>query len=127
MFHNHDVELRRAPTAHVRGRRSSRSPELRLELDLGWAWVAGESPAELLETFAGRVPLVHVKDHVRTAGGAPDCPVGEGEVGYDAVVPVALATGVRWLVVEQDEAGNDPLDAVARSLTALRAILARTA
>lgn len=127
VFHNHDVELRRAADGARPWEEIVALPELRLELDLGWAWVAGESPAELLETFAGRVPLVHVKDHVRTAGGAPDCPVGEGEVGYDAVVPVALATGVRWLVVEQDEAGNDPLDAVARSLTALRAILARTA
>jgi sugar phosphate isomerase/epimerase len=70
------------------------------------------------------VPLVHVKDHVRTATGAPDCPVGDGEVGYDLVLPAVVEAGVEWLVLEQDEPGDDPLGAVRRSLEATRALLA---
>ena len=50
-------------------------------------------------------------------------PVGEGLVGYDEVVPSALAAGAEWLVVEQDDAGDDPFEAAARSLRNLRGMI----
>lgn len=120
IFHNHATELRRDDDGHRPWEALLALDELAFELDLGWAWVAGESPADLLRGLAGRVPLVHVKDHLHDESGMPDCPVGDGEVGYEAVVPLAAACGVRWLVVEQDEPGDDPLAAAARSLAAVQ-------
>ena len=55
---------------------------------------------------------MHVKDFAsrdRTAF----CPVGDGVVGYDRVVPAAVRAGVEWLIVEQDETDGDALAAVA--------------
>lgn len=122
LFHNHWWEFER-----VEGTRRWDAivdvAGLDLELDLGWAWVSGEDPVLLLRTHAGRVPLVHVKDHVRRDGATPDCPVGDGDVGYERMIPVALESGVEWLIVEQDEPGDDPLEAITRSLRAVRAIL----
>lgn len=123
VFHNHAREFER----DAEGRRIWDGvlaiDGLELELDLGWAWVAGEDPAALLTELRGRVPLVHVKDHVRTAAGAPDCPVGEGEIDYERLIPTALEAGVEWLVIEQDEPGAEPLDAIARSLRGVNARL----
>lgn len=123
VFHNHDAELRRGSDGFRVWDEIVAIPGLALEIDLGWAWVAGEDPIALVRSLPGRVPLVHVKDHVRTATGARDCPVGDGEVGYEAVLPAVVEAGVEWLVLEQDEPGADPLGAVRRSLEATRALL----
>jgi sugar phosphate isomerase/epimerase len=120
-FHNHERELRAGADGARLWEHIVALPELDLELDLGWAWVAGASPAELLLEHAARVPLVHVKDHL--ADGV-DCVVGEGLVGYDGLLPLAARLGVDWIVVEQDEPGADPLTAAGRSLVATRRLLA---
>jgi sugar phosphate isomerase/epimerase len=96
------------------------APELLwLELDLGWAWEAGVDPVELLERLAGRCPLVHAKD-LRSRGSRDYCPVGDGAVGYDRILPAAVAAGAEWLIVEQDEIDGPPFDAVERSLDFVR-------
>jgi sugar phosphate isomerase/epimerase len=95
------------------------SEQLWLELDLGWAWEAGVDPVELLGRLAGRCPLVHAKD-LRSRGSREYCPVGDGAVGYDRVLPAAIAAGVEWLIVEQDEIEGPPFDAVERSLEFVR-------
>jgi len=95
-------------------------PELLwLELDLGWAWEAEADPVALLGRAAGRCPLVHVKD-LRSRGSREHCPVGDGAVGYERVLPAALEAGVEWLIVEQDEVDGPPFEAVERSLQAVR-------
>jgi len=93
--------------------------QLWLELDLGWAWEAGVDPVELLGRLAGRCPLVHAKD-LRSRGSREYCPVGDGAVGYDRVLPAAVAAGVEWLIVEQDEIDGPPFGAVERSLEFVR-------
>jgi sugar phosphate isomerase/epimerase len=52
-----------------------------------------------------------------------DCPVGDGEVGYEHVLPVALRAGAEWLVVEQDNPDAPALAAVERSYSAVQRIL----
>ena len=123
-FHNHWGEL-----APLEGGETfldlllGRSAELWLELDLGWAWEAGADPVAWLERARGRSPLVHVKDF-RGRGTATYCPVGDGEVGYDRVLPAAVETGVEWLLVEQDETDGPALAAAERSLAYVRRALA---
>lgn len=100
-------------------------PELLwLELDLGWVWQAGADPYAELQRTAGRCPLVHVKDYASREG-RDDVPAGEGVVGYERVLPAAVAAGAEWLVVEEDEVEGDPFDATERSLRGVRRILGR--
>jgi sugar phosphate isomerase/epimerase len=125
-FHNHGAELR--PVADGAGtfldRLRELPPELLwLELDLGWVWHGGGDPVSELAKTSGRCPLVHVKDFV-SRDGREDVPVGDGAVGYERVLPAALRAGVEWLVVEEDEVEGPPFEAVARSLEAVRRLLA---
>jgi sugar phosphate isomerase/epimerase len=121
-FHNHAAELAALPSG--RTFLEELPQELFLELDLGWAWYAGTDVTALLRAYAGRCPLVHVKDFRSRETPPPYCPVGDGAVGYDTVAPAAVAAGVEWLLVEQDESDGPALEAAARSLSALRGMLA---
>jgi sugar phosphate isomerase/epimerase len=90
-----------------------------LELDLGWAWYAGASPVDLLAWAHGRTPLVHLKD-LRARDTREFVPVGEGGVGYGAVIPRVAELGVEWGIVEQDELDRPLAEALARSLETVR-------
>jgi sugar phosphate isomerase/epimerase len=120
-FHNHWSELR--PLADgatfLDLLRELPAELLWLELDLGWVWHAGADPVAELERTDGRCPLVHVKDYASREG-RDDVPVGDGIVGYERVLPAALKAGAEWLVVEEDDVGDDPFTAVERSLQAVR-------
>jgi sugar phosphate isomerase/epimerase len=120
-FHNHDGELR---TLEHGRRLFDDLLELPIffELDLGWAWWAGVDPVDLLDLARSRVPLVHVKDFP-LQGERTFCPVGDGNVGYERVAPAAVARGIEWLLVEQDETDGPSLDAAARSFRALTGML----
>jgi len=118
-FHNHDAEVRGFDgEPSLLERLLAESPDIFLELDLGWAWYGDVDPAELVTRAAGRVPMVHVKDF-RNRVEPSFCPVGVGAVGYAEIVPAAIAAGVEWLLVEQDEVEGSELDAAARSLESL--------
>ena len=124
-FHNHWSELRPLDggSTFLDLLRDLPAELLWLELDLGWIWHAGVDPSSELELTSGRCPLVHVKDYASREG-RDDVPVGDGIVGYELVLPAALKAGVEWLVVEEDEVGDDPFGAVERSLSAVRRIVA---
>ncbi|MFL5925759.1 MAG: sugar phosphate isomerase/epimerase family protein [Gaiellaceae bacterium] len=124
-FHNHWSELNRVDGGgtFLDALRELPAELLWLELDLGWIWQAGADPLDELRRTAGRCPLVHAKDY-RSREGRDDVPVGDGVVGYERLLPAAVEAGAEWLVVEEDEVGDDPFGAVERSLDAVRRILA---
>ena len=123
-FHNHWAEVTPLDGGPSVLEQLAALPEelLWLELDLGWAWAAGADPVELLQRLRGRSPLVHVKD-LRARDTREFCPVGDGAVGYERVLPAAADLGVEWLLVEQDEIDGPPFEAAARSLAAVRKAL----
>jgi sugar phosphate isomerase/epimerase len=123
-FHNHAAELEPLPggDTFLDVLRELPPELLWFELDLGWIWYAGVDPIEELAKTAGRCPLVHLKDF-RSRAGREDLPIGDGAVGYERVLPAAVEAGVEWLLVEEDEVDGDPIEAVARSLRAVRRLL----
>jgi len=124
-FHNHWSEV--APLAggstFLDLLRELPADVLWLELDLGWVWQGGADPIAELEKTRGRCPLVHVKDYA-SRDGRDDVPVGDGVVGYERVVPAAVDAGAEWLIVEEDDVGDDPFGAIARSLEAVKGMVA---
>jgi sugar phosphate isomerase/epimerase len=126
-FHNHWSELKKLDDGETVLDKLRALPEqVWLELDLGWVWEAGVDPVAELEQTTGRCPLVHVKDF-RARGTREDCPVGDGEVGYERVLPAAVRAGVEWLVVEQDNPAAPAFAAVERSFQAVQQMLKVTA
>jgi sugar phosphate isomerase/epimerase len=114
-YHNHDAEIEQGFL--------DRLPDgVFVELDAGWAWYAGADPV----AFLGRGPLLHVKDF-RMRGEHSFCPVGDGAVGFESIVPEAARDGVEWLIVEQDEPVATELDDARRSLAAVTSMLRESA
>jgi sugar phosphate isomerase/epimerase len=111
--HGHELEPREGVTPLAR---VAAAPNLFLELDTGWAYRAGADPVALLREHA--CPLVHLKDEAGREG--PSRAVGEGVLPVPELVEAARATGVEWLIVEQEDFEDEtPLQATARCFTNL--------
>ncbi|MGI8690673.1 MAG: sugar phosphate isomerase/epimerase family protein [Thermomicrobiales bacterium] len=92
---------------------------VQLELDAFWAQKAGHDPAALLARYAGRVPLVHLKD--MTADAAQTfAPVGTGSVDFAPIFVAAERGGVHWYIVEQDKAEGSAIAAARTSFANLK-------
>jgi sugar phosphate isomerase/epimerase len=123
-FHNHAAELQplAGGVSFLDLLRELPADLLWFELDLGWIWHAGFDPVEELGKTAGRCPLVHLKDF-RSRISREDVPICDGAVGYERVLPAVVRAGTEWVLVEEDEVEGDPIEAVARSLRAVRRLL----
>jgi len=101
---------------------------LGLELDTYWASIAGMDPVKMVQTYSGRVPLVHLKDKAKDTpvqydeGKVPHesfKEIGQGVVDFGAFLPAAVKAGVKYFYVEQDYATGSPLDSLRTSRQAL--------
>ena len=113
-YHNHAYELERY------GGRTGlelvfEPGELDAELDTYWLQFGGVNPAAWIRKLKGRVPLVHLKDLAVVAGSPVDAPVGEGNLDWSDILNACSEAGTRWLVVEQDDPGDDPMEKIASS------------
>ncbi len=92
-------------------------PELvAMQLDIGWATVAGQNVLEMFHKNPGRFELWHVKDArdiKYLPGEMPESqrhravllmPIGEGEVDYKPIFAAADLAGMKHYCVEQDNA-----------------------
>jgi sugar phosphate isomerase/epimerase len=123
-FHTHDAELRAADDGSVLVERLlTEVPALELELDLGWAWIAGREPGDVLAQAGDRCRAVHVKDFAARDDPASFTAVGEGAVPFLEALRAAGPGRLEWLVAEQDDAFvPDELAAASRSAAALLAL-----
>ena len=130
LYHNHDFELKE----HFGGRlafdglfEDVPADLLQVEMDTCWVHFAGYDPVAYLEKYAGRTPIIHLKDVKKRPDGTPNTVVlGEGEVDLEAVIQAAVTAGSEWAVVEQDFCERDPMESVADSLAWVRAYSKRS-
>lgn len=88
-----------------------------LELDIMWSRVAGVDPVTVLKRYAGRVPLLHLKNvaqgteqrYNETVPKTAFREVGDGMIDIPAVLAAASQYGVGHYFVEQDQTPGDPL------------------
>lgn len=120
-YHNHAFEF--APMDGSNGFRllyeNSDPRYVKMELDMYWALKGGDNPASILRRYAGRCPIVHLKDMTGDAE-QTFAEVGEGVVNFQDVFQEAATGGVAWYVVEQDRCRRPPLESVQLSLQHLR-------
>jgi sugar phosphate isomerase/epimerase len=116
---------------------------LKTELDTCWVNVGGENPAEYIKKYAGRCPVVHLKDFFgeksedmyeligidKKAPARPSGfefrPVGSGIQNFPAIIESAIASGAEWVVVEQDKPsmGLTPMECAKKSIEYVKSIL----
>ncbi len=89
-------------------------------LDTYWVQHGGASIAEMIERLAGRIDILHLKDMGACGGENHNVPyiteIGNGNINFKTIVPLAEKTGVKSFVVEQDSNWKvSPFDSIKES------------
>ena len=144
LYHNHDFEYTTINGKYALDIIYDTVPAslLQTEIDTCWVNVGGENPSDYIMKYAGRSPVVHLKDFVGAKSEnmyeligiekkAPTRPanfefrpVGSGKQDFPAILKAAEAAGATWVVVEQDQPsmGLSPLECAAKSRAYLKSI-----
>ena len=124
LYHNHDFEFVQIEGGYGLDVLYDSIPAdlLATELDTCWVKVAGEDPVAYVDKYAGRAPVVHLKDFYKQEGASRDGmyeligiekkvnataafefrAVGHGMQTFPPIVDAAERAGAEWVVVEQD-------------------------
>ena len=102
-YHNHDFEFKQ-----IDGKYGfdilfdSADPGLlKSEMDVYWVTKGGADAVTYVNKYAGRVPLLHIKDMTKDEARTFEI-IGEGSIDFDAVLAAGDMAGVDWFIVEQD-------------------------
>ncbi len=145
LYHNHDFEF-----VNISGLygldfiyQAVDASVLKTEIDVCWVNYAGVNPPEYIRKYAGRCPIVHLKDYVGVKGdknpyaliGMKDDSAKQGEIEFEfrpvgygcqnipAIVDASLESGAEWFIVEQDlSPQRPPLEACKMSVDYLKSI-----
>ena len=141
-YHNHNFEFRTfgAEPAYDLFLRWTDPELVKMELDCGWAQVAGRDPAAYLAAHPSRFRLLHVRDFEPgfapsaelkmttpdLLGPAVPAVVGKGVVRYPETLRAARSTGVETCFIERDPffRRRPTMEMLADDLASLRSLLA---
>ena len=125
-YHNHDFEfdkLENNETGFDIIYRNTPADALKAEIDVGWVEMAGHDPIAIMREFAGRVPLLHVRD-IAPGDKQTFTEIGAGISDIRACVATAAECGTKYLIVEQcDNFNGSSMDSVKISLDNLTSLL----
>jgi len=122
LYHNHDFEFVKMDNGQygLDYLYEKVTPEyLQTEIDTCWVNVSGLDPAEYIKKYAGRAPVVHLKDFVgsksenmyeligiesekKDSETFAFRAVGSGKQDFLSILAAADEAGSKWVVVEQD-------------------------
>ncbi|MBF2638555.1 sugar phosphate isomerase/epimerase [Listeria welshimeri] len=120
-YHNHAHELEKVDDAIILENLLGNVPEMIAELDTYWIEYAGVGVIPFIEKYRNRVPLVHIKDKSKMS--KESTIIGEGILDISGYVKTAIASGTKWLIIEQEAFEEDPLTSVAKGYTYLANVL----
>lgn len=96
------------------------APKACPQLDIYWVTVGGADPVKVMEQYAQRCKLLHLKDGPATKENSqPMTAVGKGNVRTEAIIKAAEKSAVEFLIVELDSCATDMIEAVRDSYTFL--------
>lgn len=125
-YHNHNHELARCDgQVWLDTLYKKADPRvLKAEIDTYWIQAGGGDPAAWIRMCAGREPLLHLKDMCVTAAREQRfAEIGEGNLNWRAILEAAEESGVKYLLVEQDNCyERDPFESLAISYRNLKAM-----
>ena len=142
LYHNHEFEFAKFNGEFALDLLYKAVPAdlLQTQVDTCWAKVGGVDPAEYIRKYAGRAPIVHLKDF-HMEGAANDANgqdgktpkrnntfkfrhIGAGMQDIPSIVKASEEAGAKWLVVEQDfpTEGMTSVECARESLAYLRSL-----
>jgi sugar phosphate isomerase/epimerase len=133
-YHPHGLEFR--PTSSGSGEtvfdilvRETKPEFVAFQMDVYWAYYAGQDPVKLLEKYPNRWVTMHIKDMlkglatgVHTGGTPPTAKVtvGQGQIDYPSILRAAQKAGVKHYFLEDET--PTPLQCIPDSFKYLRAL-----
>jgi len=89
-------------------------PKLTTEFDVYWAQAAGTDPVAVARQYAGRMPMIHLRDGP-VEPKTPQVPLGQGAVDIVGCVKATDPAVLKWVIVELCQVEGDMLAALAQS------------
>ncbi|WP_107994888.1 sugar phosphate isomerase/epimerase family protein [Trichococcus paludicola] len=134
-YHNHHIEFRKYDGKFLLDIIREKAPLLGFELDVHWVQRGGANPLEVIKDYKGKVELIHLKDyriaaipdeafdalykgeHAKFMAAFTDviqfAELGTGSLPLKDIIEESIASGVRYLLVEQDDTyGVDPFESL---------------
>lgn len=135
VYHNHEFEFEKTGDQFILDwlYSSVDASLLQTQLDTCWVKYGGQDPVEYLKKYAGRAPIVHLKDFVcdnfasgpvyalidengvadnkpktRDENGFKFMPVGYGMQDFPSIIKAAEEAGADIFIVEQDQSPDRP-------------------
>ena len=96
------------------------APDVFAEFDVFWVAYAGYDPVRFIRKYAGRQPLMHLKELGPDRKANVEC--GTGVLDFASIITAGLAAGTEHFIVEQEEYTLPPLASCEVSLRNLLAL-----
>ncbi len=109
-YHHHSMELRKMANGQtVLEYMIDNAPNVNFTVDTFWLQHGGVSVIEYVRKLNGRIECAHLKDYKIGEGFAPRIAAcGDGNINFRDVIPALMDSGVKYLLVEQDNAPDMP-------------------
>jgi len=123
-YHNHSFEFVRLGRTYALDLlfKNSAPDHLYAEIDTYWVKHGGADPVAYIRKYAGRLPLLHIKDMAADEQRS-FAEIGNGILDWPAIHKASLKAGVECYCVEQDICRGDSLDSARVSLQFVRKLL----
>ncbi|MCM3725519.1 sugar phosphate isomerase/epimerase [Neobacillus cucumis] len=139
-YHNHHIEFEKYDGECLLDIMKNNTSKLGFELDVHWAQRGGENPINVINRFAGRVSLIHLKDYrignmnvseedfkdmskfmQKFTNIIEFAELGQGNLDIKGIIEAGIESGVQYFLIEQDDTyGRDPFDTLKDSGDYLR-------
>jgi len=110
-YHNHAHEFERYDGEYIFDLlyRETKPEHLAAEIDTYWVQYGGADPVATIRRYAGRCPLLHIKD-MTAEEPRTFAEVGKGIMDWPAIFAAGKEAGAEWYIVEQDTCAGDSLE-----------------
>ncbi|MNI23472.1 Inosose dehydratase [compost metagenome] len=120
-YHNHAFEF----NTQINGQSAlayllnpAQDNDILAEIDVYWVKKGGYDPLTFIQTYAGRMPIIHLKD-MTNDDKQSYAEIGTGSIDFVPILQWGEASGVEWYVVEQDTCPTDPMTCIQTSFNNL--------
>jgi sugar phosphate isomerase/epimerase len=118
-YHNHDFEFKSSNGEMLYTTLLDNTEKhIVFEMDLYWAVVAGQKPADWFNKYKGRFTHVHVKDHDPVKNVSVE--VGEGDINFQEIFNKKDVAGIKYFIVELEAYKRTPMEGIEISLNNLK-------
>ena len=124
-YHNHDFEFSETLNGITLWdliMNNTDADKVVMQLDTGNMYSAGAKASEVLAQYPGRYDNIHAKDVIeREGGGYESCLLGEGLVGVREALDLAVESGTKLIIIEQEAyQGKTPMERMEENLAVMK-------